>query len=169
MWRRWEGLGSQGYQTDREAVLILERSANVCMLVNLEIGVCVPPLATFYLYQLKRKKGTWLPILMFYASPTCRCCWKQHRVCGCLCDGPCQCLLCAYESLEYMLNFTTGWTCKRESGSCIPQPRQRPQVPKLGFSSWAEGSPGLEKVATLLTSIKINRSPYYFEWNPGDN
>lgn len=44
---------------------------NVCALVNLmnlEHGMCVLSLMKFSLYQTKRRKATWLSVLMFYRS-----------------------------------------------------------------------------------------------------
>ena len=49
------------YQEGRGPVLVLQGSMNVCVL----------SLLSFYLYQLKRRKRTWLAVL--YVSPVCWC------------------------------------------------------------------------------------------------
>jgi len=69
------------YQMDRGATLVLGASANVHALVTLENGVYAPALVNFSLYQLKRRKGTCLSILRFYASPIHRCCLRPCLVC----------------------------------------------------------------------------------------
>lgn len=55
--KRDQDLGTDPTWTEG-AVLILEGSMNVCVLVNLESVVCMPSLVDFYLYQSKRRKGT---------------------------------------------------------------------------------------------------------------
>lgn len=40
------------------------------------------------------RTGTSLSVLLFYVGPICKCCWRQHLVCGSLFELPCQCLLC---------------------------------------------------------------------------
>ena len=57
---------------DRGVVLVLEKSANVYVLVNLDIFVHVPALVTYYLYQLMRGNGTCL--CLHFMSPICTCC-----------------------------------------------------------------------------------------------
>lgn len=84
-------------------------SMNVSVLVNLmnlEHSVCVPSFMKFSLYQTKRRKVTWLPVLTFYTSRIYRCCWQQHLVCGSPCSWP-----CVY--LAHALSFASGWTCKK--------------------------------------------------------
>lgn len=44
---------------DRGAVMVLSRSVNVCVLMNLESVVCVLSLVNFNPYQLKGRKGIW--------------------------------------------------------------------------------------------------------------
>ena len=48
---------------DRGAVLVLEGLANMHMFVNPECVPCVLSVLNFHLYQLKRRKGSWLSLL----------------------------------------------------------------------------------------------------------
>lgn len=78
-----EGLRSrQGCQADRGSVPVVEGSSNVHVFVNIVLGcvyVCVC-CTREHLYQLKRRKGTWLSMFTFYGGPICGCCWRQHLV-----------------------------------------------------------------------------------------
>ena len=53
----------------QRGVLVLGRSLKALVVVNLEGALSVPALVTFNPYQMQRKKGTWLFILMLYDSP----------------------------------------------------------------------------------------------------
>lgn len=88
------------------------------------MNMCVLSLVSFYLYQLERRRGTWL--LSLYVSPGCRCIMTVP--------------------LGHGLNFATGCTCEQESSSHVPQPGLRPQVPGLGSSGPARGSPETEQL-----------------------
>jgi len=58
---------------DRGAVPVLEESANVCVLLNLEIVMCAPALVTSCLYQPKSRRRPGSQFLCFMSS-VCRCC-----------------------------------------------------------------------------------------------
>lgn len=77
---------------DRGAMLVLEGPANACVLVNLESVVPVPAQQTFYFYQLRRRKGTCLSMLMFCLHPI----YVLLKAANCLwqCDWWHQCPLC---------------------------------------------------------------------------
>lgn len=102
---------------------LLQGSVNVCVLVNLESAVCVL-LVNFYLYQPERRKGIQLSVSMLYVSPVYM--LKADLVWGILCDRLTVFCLCLCLCVSRVC--ATGWTCKRGSSSCIPQPGQRPQV-----------------------------------------
>lgn len=67
--------------------------------------VCVSSLLSFHLYQLKKRKGTWL--FVFYASPVCRC---TLSVAACVTSHVsvlCVCALGTRTQLYYWLNRQT--------------------------------------------------------------
>lgn len=66
----------QGCWAGRGAVLVLKGSTNMCVLVNLESGLCVPALVNFYCYQPKRRKGTCLFIYKVLLKATL-CLWQS--------------------------------------------------------------------------------------------
>ena len=128
-WVRGPG-SRQRYQGDREAVPVLRFHDHACACEHRE---CCVFACTSDLLSLPAEDVT---VSVFYVSPSCGCCCRQHLVCGSLCDwlhqGPphvCVCVrVCA--SLGCVLSFTTSYTCRRESGSWIPQPGQRLQIPR---------------------------------------
>lgn len=100
-----------------------------CICLWIWSGACVLPPVNFNLYQPKRRKGSWLSVLMFYASSVRGCCWKQCLICGSLCSRFYQCpsCVCVGGCLRFMLSFTTGWTYKQETSSHIHRPGMRPR------------------------------------------
>lgn len=138
---------------DRGALLVLEVSMNVFVLVNLEIVMYVLLLVMSCLYQLKRRWGLDSLNLCFMSS-VCRCCgrrslvlWQRvvsgfvSPVCACVCLFLCM-------SLGYVCSFVTGLTSNWESSNCVLQTGQNPQIPEywaglqqlgrriLGWSWW---------------------------------
>lgn len=134
-WERGAGRG-QGRWADRGAVLVLRESTNVYPLLNLESFVCAPVLVTSRLCQPKGGGGTWLPVLVFM-----RVLYVGAAEAGALSTAVCVTGLVISVlhvrlsvSLQYVLSFA-GCTCKQESSSHIPQPGERPGVPRLGSRS----------------------------------
>lgn len=78
--KRVRGPGQQ-YQMDRGAMLALRGSANVHVLVNRENGVVCACTSELQSLPAEEEEGSWLSILGFYASPICRCCFRQCLVC----------------------------------------------------------------------------------------
>ena len=70
--RAWDPC--RGTRWTEGSMPVLRGSANVHVLLNLESVVCVLSLVNFCLCHLKRRKGTWLSMLMFYVGPICMCC-----------------------------------------------------------------------------------------------
>lgn len=84
---RWTGVqaGVPGGQRGHDSTQGIHRCARPC-----ESGdTCVSSLVSFHLYQLKKRKRTWL--FVFYASPVCRCtlsvaaCVTSHVSVLCMC------------------------------------------------------------------------------------
>jgi len=97
----WAGvLGRQ------RAVLVLEGSANER--VNPASGEAYAFTSDPQSPPAQEEEGTWLSLLVFDANPVCRCCRRQHLVCGSLCVRLCQCPACVCVSLAYELVFATG-------------------------------------------------------------
>lgn len=90
--------------------------------VNLESVMHVPSLVTFYLYQPKKRKGTWLSKLMFYVSTICQCCWRQCLVCGSLCSWPYQCPMCIFFCVCMCLRATSSALLLVEPKNCVHWP-----------------------------------------------
>ena len=97
------------------------------------------------------EERTWLSLLVCDVGPMCGCRWWQRLGCGSLCDWlfqgtvcvcVCVCPVCVCVSmylcvsayvcvfLKHVHSFAARWSCKGESGSHIPQPGQRPWVPR---------------------------------------
>lgn len=86
-------------------------------------------------YQRQRRESL---LSLFCLSLLCKCCWRKTVAS----------VLSVCVSLGYILKFATSQICKGESGGCVPQSGQRPQVPRhqvhpidltevaLGKSSW---------------------------------
>lgn len=127
-WARGPESG-QGYWQGREAVPALWGSMNMRVLVNAQCVVCVPALVTSCLWQPERRRGHGCLCVLRESSM-----WVLSTAAPRLGDWPCQCPLrrcvCACASLGCVLSFARSCTCKRKSGSCIPQPGQRLQIPR---------------------------------------
>jgi len=92
----------QGCWTDRGFMMALKKSLVMHVCVNLESVKHVLLIVTFNLYQLKKRKGTWLSVLMFYViiyvllkEVPCLCqpvhlAMSVSSVCLCVC--PCVCV-----------------------------------------------------------------------------
>lgn len=70
----------QGCWVNRGAVLTLEGSANVHVVMNLECCTCMHSILNFYFYQTERRSRSQLSVPMFFHESwvcTCNCCWRQ--------------------------------------------------------------------------------------------
>lgn len=59
---------------DRRDMPVLKESRNMCVMVNTESVVCVPALVNFCLYQLERRKGTWMSAYVLCEPCLCKHC-----------------------------------------------------------------------------------------------
>lgn len=93
---------------DRGAMLVLEGSANICVLVNPECCVCA--WTSDLLSLLDEEEEGDLPVYGYILLETiCTCCGRQHLVCGSL-TGHIS-VLCACMSLGHVLHFATNLIC----------------------------------------------------------
>lgn len=105
----------------------------------------VLPLVT--VCQPTRTKGTLLSVSMFYLSPICRCCSTAVCVPGWLCQG----VSGLYAQPHCCLYL--------QKGEQQPHPSwQRPQVPRQGSSSWAEGILGWSNCSRQTYSTSLSTS-----------
>lgn len=123
---RWTGVqaGVPGGQRGHDSTQGIHRCARPC-----ESGdTCVSSLVSFHLYQLKKRKRTWL--FVFYASPVCRCtlsvaaCVTSHVSVLCMCalgtlstTGKWQLHALAWAE-TWVPRLGLQWSGKREPWSC---------------------------------------------------
>lgn len=87
-------------------MLVLGGSTNVC--VNPESGEACAFTIDLQFSPAQEEQGTWLSVLVFYASPVRRCCCRQCLVCSSLCVWPRQHPVRVCVSLAYELIFASG-------------------------------------------------------------
>lgn len=67
-------------------------------------GVCVRACTSDLLaLPAQGEEWIWLLVHVFNASPECRCCWRQHLLCGTLCDQLCPHPVCVSGTQDQFL------------------------------------------------------------------